>query len=266
MSYCRHAFLLASMAALVAGAPAMAQQLPPLNGSVDAEGRVYGNAMPDPRPQWTGGPVAMPSPVPPPPPGMAMPQGMPVAPVMAAPMAQPGYDQAAFENARQDWLAECRHNHGHGNTVGGGFLGGILGGIIGHEVAGHGDKTLGTVAGAAVGAVAGGAIGHGVDKRGRRDWCEAYLDSHMTTTTTWGPAPAGYTGPTYSYAMQPVTTMVPVMMMQQPVAVQTRPCKENVVTEEWVPEPNARRIIPRRRPVVHDKRIRVVPDKRVPVY
>ena len=38
------------------------------------------------------------------------------------------------------------------------IVGGVLGGVIGHEIAGRGDKTLGTVAGAAVGAVAGALL------------------------------------------------------------------------------------------------------------
>ena len=201
----------------------------------------------DPRPEWRGG-AALP--------------GQP----------GPGYDQAGFEQARADWLAECRSRHGNGNKVGGaivgGVLGGVLGGVIGHEIAGRGDKTLGTVAGAAVGAVAGGAIGASADRRSRMDWCASYLESHMARGPAYGygqayPA-AGYG---YAYAWQPV--MVPVMMpmmamqMQAP-APRQKECKETIVTEEWVPVARPhRRYIPAR--PVPDKRVRIVPDKRVRV-
>lgn len=256
----RHAFLLANAAALLMAAPALAQPMPPAGGVVDAAGRVYGNAAMDPRPEWKGGPTALP--------GQPMPvPAMPAAPMGAYGQAQPyggGYDAAAFERAREGWLIDCRRNHGNGNMVGGAVVGGLIGGLIGNEVAGRGNRTLGTVAGATVGAVAGGAIGHGADKRSRRDWCEAYLDSHMTYATTWGPAPAGYTGPSYSYAMQPVTMMVPVMMVQQAaVSREKKVCKETVVTEEWVTVRSTRRYVPRPAPVIHDKRVRIVPDKRV---
>lgn len=269
MVNCRHAFLLANAAALLAAAPAMAQPLPPQPGVVDAAGRVYGDAAVDPRPEWKGGPAALPSAPPPPP--MAAPYGQQGYGQQQAYGQQgyaQGYDNAAFERAREGWLMECRRKHGNGNMVGGAVVGGLLGGLLGHEVAGRGDRTLGTVAGAAVGAVAGGAIGHGADKRSRRDWCEAYLDSHMTYATTWGPAPQGYAGPTYTYAMQPMTMMVPVMMVQAPMAAQTQKkvCKETVVTEEWVTVRSARRHVYRAAPVVHDKRVRIVPDKRVRTY
>lgn len=247
MSQCRTAILIANAAALLVAAPALAQPLPP-QPVVDAAGRVYGGTPVDDRPEWKGGPAGTP--------GVQVP--------VPGPYPQ-GIDTAAFEQARGGWLAECRRNHGNGNMVGGAVVGGLIGGLIGNEVAGRGNRTAGTIAGAAVGAVAGGAIGHGADKRSRRDWCEAYLDSHMTYATTWGPAPQGYAGPTYAYGMQPMTMMVPVMMVQQPVpaAAQQKICKETVVTEEWVPVRTARRHLPRPAPAVHDKRVRIVPDKRV---
>ena len=182
--------------------------------------------------------------------------------------AQPGNDQAAFERARADWLSECRRRHGNGNMVGGAVVGGMLGGVIGHEVAGRCDKTLGTVAGAAVGAVAGGAIGHGADKRSRTDYCESYLESHMSRGPAFGYGQGGYAaqGYGYGYAYQPMMVMVPVMTMQMqaPPPPRQRECKETIVTEEWVPvsTPRRRYIAPR---PVPDKRVRIVPDKRVRV-
>lgn len=236
-------------AAAVAGSLALAapaaaqQQLPPLPppGSYDASqaGRD------DPRPEWRGGPA------------------------MPGQYGQPAYDQAGFERARADWLAECRSRRGNGNKVGGAIVGGVLGGVIGHEIAGRGDKTLGTVAGAAVGAVAGGAIGASADKRARMDWCESYLESHMARGQAYG---YGYGQPYpvagYGYAYQPmmVPVMMPMMAMQMQAAAPApqKECKETIVTEEWVPVARPhRRAIPAR--PVPDKRVRIVPDKRVRV-
>jgi hypothetical protein len=101
-----------------------------------------------------------------------------------------------------------------------------------------------------VGAVAGAAIDKGEDKARARDRCEAMLEG----------------GPGYVYGgMIPPgyqVVMVPVMMV--PVAQQARPeCKETVeTTTEYVDAPPVRRSrsIPPRAP---DKRVKIVPDKRV---
>lgn len=211
--------------ALVLAAPAAAQSAPPPPGAVDT------------RPEWPGGPAAMPP--------------------------QPGYDHAAWEQARADWLAECRANHSsNGKTVGGVVLGGLVGGVIGNRVAGRGNRTVGTVVGAAAGAAAGGAIGNAADRRQARDYCEAYLDRYT------GYGPQGYygQGQQVAWGYAPMMVMMPVAMV--PVAAPVQPqgdCKETVVTEEWVTVPGKSRIryIPPRR--VPDKRVRIVPDKRVRV-
>lgn len=208
-------------------APAMAQQDPA--------------ASHDPRPEWPGAPGAN------------------------AP--QPGYDRAAYEQARADWLAECRANRASsGKTVGGVVLGGLVGGVIGNRVAGRGNRTVGTVVGAAAGAAAGGAIGSSADRRAARDYCEAYLDRY-TSHQGYAPAYGMYGhGQAVSWGYAPVTVMMPVAMM--PVAApqaQQRECKETIVTEEWVSvpgRPKIRYIPPRRAP---DKRVKIVPDKRVRV-
>lgn len=235
---------------LAVAVPALAQPspLPPPPGTVDAARRVYGDAAP----------VMIPAPPPP----------------MAAGYAQPGYaqlqgyDRAAWERARSDWLDECRANHrsrGHGNTIGGAVVGGLVGGILGNAVAGRGDKTLGTVAGAAVGAVAGGAVGRSADRRHTAramDYCETYLERHMGQGN-------GYAQPGYAYAYQPMTVMIPVAMtamqpVAQPAPAEPRECKETQVIEEWVPVAGpARRIIPRR--PAPARRIYRAPDKRVPI-
>ena len=233
------AFGLAAPASAQPGPPPPPPGMPPL-GTVDADGHYYGDARPgngdDPRPEWHGDY-----------PGMPQPQ-------MAA-----GYDRAGYEQARGDWLAECRRNHGNGNLVGGAVIGGVVGGVIGNRVAGRGNRTIGTVAGAAVGAVAGGAIGSAADRRSARDYCEAYLERD----TTWQSGP-GYGQGGYSYGYAPMTVMVPVMFAQ--ASGGQRECTTTVVTEEYVTETpqrhTVRRMIrprilvtPRAAPV-HDKRVR----------
>ncbi|MEY4952516.1 MAG: hypothetical protein RL299_940 [Pseudomonadota bacterium] len=195
--------------------------------------------MPDPRPEWPGAQTAAPN------------------------HGNPGYDRAAYEQARADWLAECRANRSSsGKTVGGVVLGGLVGGVIGNRVAGRDNRTVGTVVGAAAGAAAGGAIGNAADRRATRDYCEAYLDRYTSHS------PQGYYGHgqqvTWGYA--PVTMMMPVAMVPVAAPVQQQgECKETIVTEEWVTVPGRTRvryIQPRRTP---DKRVRIVPDKRVRV-
>lgn len=225
---------------LACAAPALAQPSlpPPPPGVVDAQGRVYDGPMPDNRPVWHGMPAAQPG--------------------------QPGAYPPGWEQARANWLAECRRRHGNGNAVGGAVVGGVVGGLVGNRVAGRGNRTEGTIAGAAVGAVAGAAIGNAADRRAARDYCEAYLEQH----TTWGQGPAygyGYGQPVVGYGYAPMTVMVPVAYVQVAAQTQPRECKETVVTEEWVTVPGRVRYIevrPRPRP---DKRVRIVPDKRVRV-
>lgn len=226
---------LLSVLSLALAAPALAQaSLPPvpMPGTVDAEGRSYGDAAPDMRPDWRG-----------------------------APHGQLGYEQDAYQQARADWLYECRRRHGNGNTVGGAVVGAVVGGVIGNRVGGRGNRTVGTVVGAVAGAAAGGAIGSAADRRSARDYCEAYLDQY---TSQQGYGQHGYGQQGYSYGYAPMMVMVPVIMI--PVAAsQQRECQETIVTEEWVTVAprRVRNIAPRPRQVVPDKRVRIVPDKRV---
>ncbi|WP_088310495.1 glycine zipper 2TM domain-containing protein [Novosphingobium sp. B 225] len=222
---------------------------------MDAAGRVYGNAMPAP---------AMPAP------SMVM-SAAPAMPQMAAPAAQiapagaPGWNHAGWEQAKADWLYECRRRYpaGKKSTTLGAVLGGVVGGVLGNRIAGRGDRTVGTVAGAVLGGVAGGAIGNSADRSRSRDYCESYLDDYLSRQQAYG---HGQPGMTYGYVQQQVTMMVPVMMMQQHAAVQPqRECKETIVTEEWVPVRAKRRVI-YKTVTVPDKRVRIVPDKRVRTY
>lgn len=218
---------LAAALSLVMATPALAHPVsppPPPAGAVDAAGNVYG----DTRPDWRGGPAAVP---------------------------QPGYDAAAYEQARVDWLGECRRRQGHGKTVGGVVLGGLVGGVVGNRVAGAGNRTTGTVVGAAAGAAVGGAIGSAADRREARDYCEAYLDQYMGQQGRGG----------YAYGYQAVM-MVPVAVVSVAGPVQQQgECKETIVTEEWVTSSGGSRwrYTPRHPRPRHDKRVRVAPDKRV---
>lgn len=182
------------------------------------------------------------------------------APAAAMP-AHPGYDTAAYDRARADWLDECRRRHGSGNTVGGAVVGGLVGGVIGNRVAGHGNRTVGTVVGAAAGAAAGGAIGAKTDRDNARDYCAAYLDRY----TGYGHGQYGYPGQVQGYAWQPMTVMVPVAMVpvQTHVSAAPQDCEETVVTEEFIDPPAERYIPPRPRPAPPSKRVPLRPDKRV---
>ncbi|WP_374530055.1 glycine zipper 2TM domain-containing protein [Novosphingobium sp.] len=221
--------------------PVLAQPVPPPGTVIDAEGRVYGDTPYDPRPEWKGPPPV---------------QQLPAQPVgYDQPLQQgPGTDQAAWLRAREDWLAECRRTHkGSKGTVTGAVVGGVVGGVIGNRVAGEGDRTVGTIAGAAVGAVAGGAIGSRADSNRARDWCETYLDRYTAQAPGYGPQ--GYAA--YGYTYQPVMVMVPVMVAAAPAP--KRKCVETTVVEEWVEVTPAR---PHKRHIP-DKRVKIVPDKRV---
>jgi uncharacterized protein YcfJ len=217
----RHSLPLAAALSLVLAAPAMAHGVTP---PADAH---------DPRPEWTGGPAAVP---------------------------QPASHNAAWEQARADWLAECRRRQGTERTVGGAVIGGLVGGVVGNRVAGEGNRTVGTVVGAAAGAGVGAAVGSAADRSAARDYCEAYLDQYLSQQ--------GQHGHGYSYGYAPMVVMVPVTMVavSAPAQTQGQPgCTETIVTEEYVTEASAsrRRYVAPRPRVRHEKRVRVAPDKRV---
>lgn len=236
---------------LAVAAPALAQSMPAM-------------------PPMVSQPVVQPLPAGAPPHAMP-PHTMPGAPMAHpgayhAPAQAPGHDPVAWDRAKGDWLAECRRRMGGSKSkTAGAVIGGLFGGLIGNRVAGRGDRTVGTIAGAAVGAVAGGAIGASADRNRARDYCEAYLEDSLAGYYGQGQAGYGYGyqqagyGPVhYGYAMQPVM-MVPVMHHAAPKA---RECVETTVIEEWVPVKTRKRTIAPR----PDKRVKIVPDKRVRTY
>jgi hypothetical protein len=174
-------------------------------------------------------------------------------------MAHPGFDHAAFEQARLDWLAECRNRYrSHRGRTTGAVVGALVGGVAGSAIAGKGDRVVGAIAGGTLGAVAGSAIGSGSDPRRTGDYCESYLDYHLARQQH-GFDPAGHGhGNGHGYMLQPVMVMMPMAIMRTtaPAAPQ-RECEETTVIEEWVP------VTPPKRRIVPDKRIRIVPDKRI---
>lgn len=175
------------------------------------------------------------------------------------PMQQPyTWQNGAYEGQnldRDSWLRECRKRLGdHG--VGGAVIGGLVGGVAGNVIAGRGNRVLGTVAGAAVGAVAGAVIDKAEDRTRVQDRCEAMLAS---------PPAQAYGSVGYGMTMMMVPVMmVPVVPQAQPAQAEAeRPYKETVVTEEyWVDAPRRSRHMSRR--AAPSKRVRLVPDKRVP--
>ena len=226
---------------------------------------------------------------------LALPLGLVAAPALAqhmppppqdwrdAPPPPPGYDDGPgpdrgydrgpdWDEARARWLDDCHHRmsarRGDGTT--GALVGAAVGGVVGNVVAGRGNRLGGTLIGAGVGAVGGALIDRAASHDRRAgNYCEAYLER---SSSGYGRPGYGYGEPVaYGYAYQPMVVMVPVAM-QMMVAPQPAPrpkCRE-VVTYETVIDyvPAAHRYIPPRpRPVytrVPDKRIRLVPDKRIP--
>lgn len=177
----------------------------------------------------------------------------------APPMA---YAPAPVVFERQQWLDECRRrtagrDKDDTGTIIGGLLGAIAGGFAGYEIAGAGDRVLGTVLGVGGGSLLGGLLGSlfNGDDEDRYD-CEAALDAYLTQYGTpatrvasreipYAPYPAqyGYAYPAYGYAYQPQMVMVAVRqeVPQQVVVRET-------VREESYAVPGAARTIPAQRP------------------
>ena len=174
------------------------------------------------------------------------------APHHPAPMAHDEYyaappQPAAFD--RDAWLDQCRDNYrqnarrGDGG-VGGGILGAAVGGVIGNRVA-DGDRLAGTLIGAGVGGLAGLAIGSAIDAATRKDdareYCEAYLNQHMSGGYGhhYGAYPAGqygYAQPQYGQAYYG-QAYYPAPMMYVPVMVPVERRAVVRVYVEYVDEP-----------------------------
>jgi len=179
-----------------------------------------------------------------------------------APAYMPAAAPVVFE--REQWLAECRRRtRGMGREetglIIGGLLGAIAGGVAGYEIAGAGDRVLGTVLGAGGGGLIGGLLGSLFDRNDKRRYdCEAALDAYLSqpaariasreiASPAYGAYPAyayGYApayAPAYAYAYAPPPQMVLVPVRSEvPQQVVVR---ENV-REETYAVPGAAREIP----------------------
>lgn len=177
----------------------------------------------------------------------------------------PTYAPVVFE--REQWLDECRRrtagkDKDDTGAIIGGLLGAIAGGFAGYEIAGVGDRVLGTVLGVGGGGLIGGLLGSlfdGDDDADRYD-CDAALDTYLSQYGTpaaypgariasreiaFPAAPAyGYGYPAYGYAYAPPQmVMVPVRSeVQQQVVVRETERYETYTV------PGAARIIPAPRP------------------
>ncbi|WP_051220989.1 glycine zipper 2TM domain-containing protein [Erythrobacter cryptus] len=218
-----------------------------------------------PRPAATSTPAAAPPTAVPP---TAAPHAGPAAypgahyPGGYAPAYMPAAAPVVFE--REQWLAECRRRTkgmGRDETglIIGGLLGAIAGGVAGYEIAGAGDRVLGTVLGAGGGGLIGGLLGSLFDRNDKRRYdCEAALDAYLSQPTAriasreiaypaygaypayaYGYAPAYAPAYTYAYAPPPQMVLVPVRSeVPQQVVV-----RENI-REETYAVPGAAREIP----------------------
>lgn len=142
---------------------------------------------------------------------------------------------------RQQWIDECRRrtrgqNRDNTGRIIGGLLGAVAGGFAGYEIAGVGDRVLGTVLGVGGGGLIGGLLGSLFDGDKRKNLydCEAALDSYLSQYGPPGPRiasreiaypaqaysygyPAQYG---YAYAPPPQMVLVPVRTeVQQQVVV-----------------------------------------------
>lgn len=174
---------------------------------------------------------------------------LPAAP--AAPNYAPQYAPVTYAAApavfeRDQWIAECERrikgqDKDDTGLIIGGLLGAIAGGVAGYEIAGVGDRVLGTVLGVGGGGLIGGLIGSLFDDDDDGDQydCEAALDSYLSqygapgqriasreiAYPAYAPPAYGYGYPAgysygYSYAPPPQVVLVPVRTeVQQQVVV-----------------------------------------------
>lgn len=158
---------------------------------------------------------------------------------------QMAYTPAPVVFERDQWLDECRRrtagrDKDDTGTIIGGLLGAIAGGFAGYEIAGAGDRVLGTVLGVGGGSLLGGLFGSLFNGREEDRYdCEAALDAYVTQYGAPGPRIAsreiayapysyGYAYPAYGYAYAP-----PPQMVMVPVRSQVQ---QQVVVRETVRE------------------------------
>lgn len=187
------------------------------------------------------------------------------APPSYAYAPQMAYGAAPVVFERQQWIDECQRrtrgqNRDNTGKIIGGLLGAIAGGFAGYEIAGVGDRVLGTVLGAGGGGLIGGLLGSLFDGDKKKNLynCEAALDSYLTQYGAPGTRIASreiaypaygqnYAYPGYSYgytyAPPPQMVLVPVRTeVQQQVVVRETERFETYTV------PGAAREIPAQRP------------------
>lgn len=135
----------------------------------------------------------------------APPSYVPAPYAPAQPYAPVAYAPGPVVFERAQWIEECRRrtagrNNNDTGLIIGGLLGAIAGGVAGYEIAGAGDRVLGTALGVGGGGLIGGLLGSlfGGRKKNRYD-CEAALDGYMTQFGTPVPRIASREIPAYSY-------------------------------------------------------------------
>ncbi|MBA4043083.1 MAG: hypothetical protein C0471_01480 [Erythrobacter sp.] len=169
----------------------------------------------------------------------------PSAPTYAPQYAPVTYAAAPAVFERDQWIAECERrikgqDKDDTGLIIGGLLGAIAGGVAGYEIAGVGDRVLGTVLGVGGGGLIGGLLGSLFDDDDEDQYdCEAALDSYLSqygapgqriasreiAYPAYAPPAYGYGYPAgysygYSYAPPPQVVLVPVRTeVQQQVVV-----------------------------------------------
>ena len=150
---------------------------------------------------------------------------------------------------RQQWIDECRRrtrgqNRDNTGRIIGGLLGAVAGGFAGYEIAGVGDRVLGTVLGVGGGGLIGGLLGSLFDGDRKKNLynCEAALDSYISQhgapgtriasrEIAYAPQAFDYGYPAqygYTYAPPPQMVLVPVRTeVQQQVVVRETARFEN---------------------------------------
>lgn len=145
---------------------------------------------------------------------------------------QPARFELAYSaDERAAWLAECRARYAD-NGLGGAVIGGLAGGILGHEIAGSGNRTVGTIIGAGAGAVVGAAIDRAEDQ-GRLDACEDYLARYENSYLAEAGAPGSY-GAAYGDGYGAPVMWVPVKISHR--HGKGCGCGREEVVEEWIEE------------------------------
>ncbi|WP_086617791.1 hypothetical protein [Erythrobacter tepidarius] len=175
---------------------------------------------------------------------------------------QLAYAPAPVVFERDQWLEECRRrtagrSKDDTGTIIGGLLGALAGGFAGYEIAGAGDRVLGTVLGVGGGGLIGGLLGSLFNgKEDARYDCEAALDAYLGQYGTPGhrlasreiayapyPAQYSYAYPYPAYAYAYAYAPPPMVMVAVRSEVPQQVVERETVREETYTVPGAARTI-----------------------